>query len=93
MKPTVLFRQDQDNVEEFNLLSATKFDVITNRSHVKPNDLVVGRYSVLPYYKELEEDITYNEAKLVNSYQQHQWIAQFYYYDIERLYLPDLEGT
>jgi len=86
MNPTILFRKDHDNTEEFDILSKTKFNVITNRSHVKHGDIVIGRYSVLPYYKELEDDILYNKSSLINSYQQHQWIAQFVYYDILKDY-------
>jgi hypothetical protein len=53
-------------------------DVMRYRSECS-DDLVVGRYSVLPYYKELEYDIP---GRLVNSYQQHKWIADFEYYSI-----------
>jgi hypothetical protein len=44
--------------------------------------LVIGRYSVLPYYRELEQDLAARNAYLINNYRQHRWIANFEYYDI-----------
>jgi hypothetical protein len=53
---------------------------------VQPGDLVVPRYSALPYYKELEHDVTFMGAKLINSYAQHRYVAdlQNWYYDLEQ---------
>lgn len=51
------------------------FEVIARRSEVDMGDLVIGRYSVLPYYKELEDDIHAVGAKMINSYRQHQFVA------------------
>ncbi len=48
---------------------------IKYRSQVYKNDLVIGRYSVLPYYQEVENEIKFLGAKLVNSYKQHQYVA------------------
>lgn len=36
---------------------------------------VLGRFSVLPYYKELEYDLSLSDARLINTYQQHRFIA------------------
>jgi hypothetical protein len=47
---------------------------------------VIGRYSVLPYYKELEEDLNSKGAKLINSHQQHRYVADLWNY------VHDLEG-
>lgn len=46
------------------------------------NAMVICRYSCLPYYKELEEDLLMNDCRMINSYKQHEWIAQYKYYDI-----------
>lgn len=56
------------------------------RSQIPPGSLVIGRYSVIPYYKELEEDLIANGSCMVNSYQQHAWIA-----DLKEWY-QDLRG-
>jgi len=42
---------------------------------IKSDDLVIGRYSVLPFYKELEDDIKSVNAKLINTYKQHKYVA------------------
>jgi hypothetical protein len=42
--------------------------------------LVIGRYSVLPFYREVEADLAVNGCKLINSFAQHCWIANFEYY-------------
>ena len=44
------------------------------------NCTVIARYSALPYYKELEDDLKYLDSNLINSYEQHSWIANFDYY-------------
>ena len=74
MEPIILFRNGNDYPGE--LEEAQKwFNLIKNRSQVGRDKIVIGRYSVLPYYKELEEDILYLGSKLVNSHKQHRYIA------------------
>lgn len=52
------------------------------RSDIPPDNVVVPRYSALPYYKELQYDLEKKNCALINSYSQHQWIANFdWYYD------------
>lgn len=76
----LLFRESLD--QEHELYTAQKYWVVTtSRMCIKPNSLVIGRYSVLPYYLELEKDLQNIGSKLINSYQQHKWIA-----DIENWY-------
>lgn len=75
----LLFRRDSDNREEFEI-SRDYFHVVENRTDCR-NSLVVGRYSVLPFYKELEYDLNNQGCLLLNSYKQHKWIANFEWYD------------
>jgi len=52
------------------------------------NELVIGRYSCVPFYNEVEQGLKKQHSRLINSYQQHLYIAKFYYYwDIEE-YTP-----
>lgn len=44
------------------------------------NETVIGRYSCLPFYDEVEKGLQVQNSKLVNSYHQHLYIANFYYY-------------
>lgn len=51
------------------------FFCTSNIVDIKSNDIVVGRYSMLPYYDEVESNINILGAKLINSYKQHLYIA------------------
>lgn len=74
MEPVILFREDRDNVRELN--AAHQFFTVHKIRSTIPNDkLVIGRYSVLPYYKELVEDLDVSGSELINTYTQHRYIA------------------
>lgn len=68
MRPSLSEEKEEEEAKKH-------FKVVNLRSQIPPNSLVVGRYSVLPYYLELEQDLHANGSCLVNSYQQHVWIA------------------
>lgn len=72
--PCLLMRDalaDQEEKDE----AFKYFSVYRTRSAVPANSLVVGRYSVLPYYEELEEDLRLSGSQLINSYAQHLYVA------------------
>ena len=91
MNPIVLFRESL--AEDGELEACQKhFEVIKYRallyglSHspqyaLEDKHLVIPRYSALPYYKELENDVEYLGFNLINSYKQHKWIANFEWYN------------
>ena len=84
MKTKILFRHDYSTEPELSI--ANKYFAVTDSRMNIPNTLVVGRYSVLPFYKELEKDLNSQGSELINSYEQHKYIADFnYYHDIEDL--------
>lgn len=88
MEPVILFREDRDNVRELN--AAHQFFTVHKIRSTIPNDkLVIGRYSVLPYYKELTEDLDVSGSELINTYTQHRYIADMgnWYRDLV-LYTP-----
>lgn len=73
--------------EEAELKAAEKyFEVFTSRSVVPPHAVVIGRYSVLPYYGELVTDLKAMDSDLINGFAQHKYIA-----DLKNWY-QDLEG-
>jgi len=74
MNNVILFRDGGDYPDELEI-AANYFEIITNRTLLRPDDFVIGRYSVLPYYKELEEDIKILGGKIINSYRQHRYVA------------------
>lgn len=82
---TILYRRDRHL--DFQELDAAKkhFNVVHNRCACK-DSLVIGRYSVLPFYHELETDLACLNCQLVNSLNQHLWVANFDYYEVLRKY-------
>ena len=58
--------------------------LVEHRTDVPPSSVVVGRYSVLPFYKELEEELNEKNSYLVNSYEEHSYIANMDLPSIDR---------
>lgn len=74
---TILYRRgvnpDEDDLE---VAAASRyFKVVHQRTEIPLGDLVIGRMSVLPFYKELEKDINNQGGRLINTFRQHQYIA------------------
>ncbi len=88
MNPTILFRKDLNSEDEYKV-AKKHFYVGSNRNDCLNYSLVIGRYSVLPYYRELEKDLEVIGSHLINSYQQHRWIANFEYYSYLKEYTPE----
>jgi hypothetical protein len=86
MRNIILYRgQDFENEE---LSEANQFFECTNRRpDIQEGDLVIGRYSLWPFYADQAKDIDYVGAKLINSYQQHRYISdlQNYVMDLREL--------
>jgi hypothetical protein len=79
MRPVILFRKDYTTEEEFEI-AKQYFEVVEYRNGIK-DALVIGRYSTLPYYRELEQDLKINGSILVNSVDQYNWVANFDWYE------------
>jgi len=77
MKYCLLTRFDQDTREEESVVSSafTGGEIHPSRMTIPQNCLVVGRYSVLPFYPELERDLAFRVSRLINSHTQHRFIA------------------
>jgi hypothetical protein len=79
--PAVLYRLSPGLMDEAELTAAKKHFVTYNsRMSALGGDLVIGRYSVLPFYQELENDLGVVGAKLVNTYRQHRYVADLQNY-------------
>ena len=87
MKPVILFRKDQFNTDEYDI-AAKYFDIVQYRCECR-NDFVIPRYSSLPYYNELEFDLMAQGCPLINTYEQHKFVANFEYYDKLKEYTPE----
>ena len=74
-----------DQVEFDACKSVFEEDVVENRTDIKSGNIVIPRYSALPYYEELEYDCNKMDSTLINSYAQHKWVADFEWYSVEEL--------
>lgn len=80
MDNIVLFRQsDLDSLSE--LETCKKYFTTTPNRTLCSDSLVIGRYSVLPYYHELYNDLACNDCKLINDFEQFDYVAGMYYYN------------
>lgn len=74
MSPIILFREELGFEEEL-IQARNYFDVTSYRSIIPAESLVIGRYSVLPFYRELETELSLNKSSLINSYSEHSFMA------------------
>ncbi len=70
----VLFRETLAEESEFEVCSR-HFSTVRSRMDVPDLSLVIARYSCLPYYEELEQDLASRRSWLINSHKQHRFIA------------------
>jgi hypothetical protein len=86
MQPVILYRAVDFDFEKEELAAMqAHFKCIHNRTLAEKEQLIVGRYAVLPYYKELEEDLAILSSKIINTYEQHSYIADLknWYQDLK----------
>jgi hypothetical protein len=80
MKPIILFRsprflqRDPSIQDEYSVCASTTglYDI---RCAIPPDSLVVGRYSVLPMYREVWADLMHHDSRLINDPHQHELVA------------------
>jgi hypothetical protein len=74
MRHIILYRGLDFEREE--LATASCYFTCTNRRPlIKTDDLVIGRYSMLPYYADQVKDMEYVGAKCINTYNNHLYVA------------------
>jgi hypothetical protein len=81
--PVILYRNDVDWKNEAEIANKY-FRCVPSRCSCGSKDLVIPRFSALPFYNELEKDLSIIGAQLINSYEQHRYIADLgnWYYDL-----------
>jgi hypothetical protein len=84
MKPKILMRASLSEENELEI-ARKYFGVYKSRAQIKPGDLILCRYSFLPFGEELEQDVKLLGGNLINSYAQHRYVADLYswYWDLE----------
>ena len=79
LHPVILFRETLSEEKEINI-AKNYFDCVFNRTDIGPGQLIIPRYSALPFYKELEYDVNNLGSGLINSYKQHRYVADLMNY-------------
>jgi hypothetical protein len=85
MRPVILYRGREFEDNELAAAQAAGFYCTDSRMTIRTGDLIVPRYSALPFYREQERDVRSVGAKLINTFAEHSYIA-----DIGQWY-PDLK--
>lgn len=85
-RPLILYRGIEFEREEKEAASLF-FETTCRRPDITEGDLVIGRYSLWPFYAEQAKDIDYVGATLINNYHQHLYIADLgnYVMDLGKL--------
>lgn len=88
MNPIIIYRDDVDWRQEEGF-AKKYFQCYSSRLKASKNDLVIARFSALPFYKEQEMDYQMLGAKMINSYNEHKYIADLgEWYEDLRDYTP-----
>lgn len=87
MEPVLLVRREF--ISKYELRIAQKFFRVETQRVTCKNCLVIGRYSILPFYEELATDLVLNGSHLVHTPEQHRWIANFDYYPEVQAFTPE----
>lgn len=99
MSAIILYRQadtSNDELEAIDEFFPSTFmrTAVPHRIGNEPEWLVIGRYSVLPYYNELVKDLRFRYASLVNNYEQHQFLADLgQWYEVLKDITPRTWGS
>lgn len=88
-QPIILYR-DFDIEDNERIAMNQNFHTFSSRSLIQSDSLVIGRFSVLPFYKELVKDLGTNNSKLINSWEQHSFVADIgQWYSVIKDYTPE----
>jgi len=83
MNPIIIYRDDIDWRQEAEF-AKKHFTCYNSRLKVKAGDLVIARFSALPFFKEQENDYKEIGAQMINNYTEHNYIADLgnWYWDL-----------
>ena len=66
MRIVLFYRAFDMESGELEAARTAGFRCVSSRMQIEKGDFVVGRYSVLPFFRETADDIEYVGAKLIN---------------------------
>ena len=70
----VMMRERFAEEDEF-LICSDYLETVKSRILKTQNKIVMGRYSVLPYYEEVQQDVEHQNCELIHDGRAHRWIA------------------
>lgn len=74
MKPVILYRPNSYDDPEMPV-AQKHIPLVTQRAAIKSDSLVIPRYSALPFYRELDNDVRLLGGRLINSFAEHEYVA------------------
>lgn len=74
-KYCILIRDAENLYGEKEIMRELGIPFVEYRSEVPEDSLVIGRYSVIPFYQELEKDLQSKNSHLINTYNQFRFCA------------------
>lgn len=86
MTPTIYARESLWPEDENRAAVAAGFRVVFSVLDLGAGDVVIPRYSMLPFYQDQVRDIERSGARIINSWNQHRYVADF------MRWYPDLIG-
>lgn len=84
MRPVIYYRSLDSSIAAEIEVARQYFPCLDSRIDIRPDVLVIARYSALPFYQEQERDFKRMGAKMLNSYSEHLYIADL------KNWVPDL---
>ena len=75
MLPSVILFRNSLAMEGEQAICAKHMPVFESRTSIPKHRTVIGRYSTLPYYEELQQDLQINGCQLINSTRAYAWVA------------------
>lgn len=85
---SIWYRKTSCDLEEINAIknNFTNYDFL---SGIKNDSKIIARYSVLPFYELVQQELKIKNCQLINSYAEYNFIADITnYYDIIKDYTP-----
>lgn len=87
MTPLIYYRKSETPKKELECIQASSFPSTYLLGNIPNNSLVIPRYSLLPFHKELSEEVSLKNSVLINTPSMHEYVADLesWYEDLQEL--------
>ena len=87
MTPLIYYRKSETPKKELECIQASSFLSTYLLGNIPNNSLVIPRYSLLPFHKELSEEVSLKNSVLINTPSMHEYVADLesWYEDLQEL--------